>query len=105
MTFFSSRVIGRVAVAVCGVVAAVAIGFPSIVASPVEPGSWPGLGVWPAGPRHHGRGGGQESLATGKLAPAAFATIANSYLRLPSKTSGREARKPRQCKALRAFRP
>jgi hypothetical protein len=28
----------------------------------------------------------QESSATGKLAPKAFATIPNSYLRLPSKT-------------------
>jgi hypothetical protein len=28
----------------------------------------------------------QESSATGKLAPEAFVTIPNSYLRLPSKT-------------------
>jgi hypothetical protein len=41
MTFFSSRVIGRTAAAECGVVAAVAIGFPSIFASPGDPGSWP----------------------------------------------------------------
>jgi hypothetical protein len=51
MTFFSSRVIGRAAAAECGVVAAVAIEFPSIHV-PGDPGSGPQAGMADFGPRH-----------------------------------------------------
>jgi hypothetical protein len=61
MTFFSSRVIGRVAAAECGVVAAVAIGFPSIDV-PGDPGSGPQASMAGFEPRHRDCMGSHESI-------------------------------------------